>query len=383
MRIGIYIQTATTEQPRGIGFHTHNLVRELIDLDAENEYFLYYPAPLLNGMPVPPFGSQHGNVHLRPVRFPQRWAGSRPRLWWDYWLPLQVRRDRLDVYHCPSHFLPALRGTGLVITIHDVAFFKADNLYRSAMTDSLRHWTKSSLGRADRVIALSHNTAADLEELGVERDRIRTIYGGGNLVGEEEIGIDKLDEVRRRYCLPAKYVLYVGTLHPRKNIGFLLRAFAEYRKHDRECKLVLVGLLDSAADEIRSLIQELNLERDVIITGYVESWELPLIYKSAEVFVLPSSYEGFGMTVVEAMAYGVPVVAADTSCLHEVLGDAGVLVPANDISALVTALSSIMGDAEYRASMIQRGKLRSEQFSWRECARKTLDVYRESVGICA
>jgi glycosyltransferase involved in cell wall biosynthesis len=379
LNIGIYIQTAVSDNPRGIGLHTQNLVRELINLDSENQYYLYFPTRLMNGRSQFPRELTSENVHFRPIRFPQNWAGTRPRLWWDYWLPFQMRRDRLDVYHGPSHFLPALRETARVITIHDVAFFNVGELYGSGTTEALRQWTLTSLERADRVIALSQNTASDVKDLGVGADRIRTIYGGGNLIPEESIRFERLQEIRCRYGLPLRYILCVGTLHPRKNVGFILRAFAEYRKIDNNCKLVLVGLLGSAAQEVLAIVRELDLGSDVVITGYVESWELPLIYRAAETFVLPSSYEGFGMTVIEAMAYGVPVIAADTSCLSEVVGDAAILVPQNDVPALTTALTRVVRDASLRETLIEKGKKQCEKFSWRECARKTLDVYRELV----
>jgi glycosyltransferase involved in cell wall biosynthesis len=378
MKIGIYIETTIDEQPRGVGLHTDNLVRALIDLDSTNHYYLYYPQPLTHRVPPPTYASPHGNFHLRPIRFPRNWAAAHPKLWWDSWLPLRIRRDRLDVYHCPSHFLPALRKPKLITTIHDVAYFKIDSLYPAELTAGLREWTRRSLQRADCVIALSDNTSSDLVSLGVSARRIRTIYGGGNLLPIDHIQFERLEEVRRRYGLKPGYVLYVGTLHPRKNITFLLKAFAKLRDDRRvQRQLVLVGMRESATAEVERVIEELRLTDDVVITGYAEGWEMPLIYQMANVFVLPSQYEGFGMTVVEAMAYGAPVIAADSSCLREVVGDAGLLVPVNDVSALAVSLARLLEDEAMRAEFVQRGKLQSRRFSWRQSALQTLNVYRE------
>jgi glycosyltransferase involved in cell wall biosynthesis len=381
MNIGIYIETAKDAQPRGVGFHVVNLLQELATLDQENRYFLYYQRPLLNGTPQPEHVALQENFQLRPIAFPDKWTGRHPRLWWDYWLPARLRQDRLDVMHCPSHFLPALPGVKLVLTIHDVAYFKMDRLYSPGITETLRVWTSKSLQRASRVIALSRNTAVDLEDHGVERGRIRVIYGGGNVIPSDRIRMEKANEVRDRYRLPHRYILYLGTLHPRKNVLFLLRAYAELRRnHGLTHGLVLVGKPDSATDDVKRTIQELGLDSDVTITGYVADWEVPLLYKMADLFVLPTLYEGFTLVTLEAMHYGVPVIATDTSSIREGVGDAGILVPLNDVPALAAAMAKVLQDPEFRADLVERGKQQAQKFTWRECARQTLDLYHEVVN---
>jgi glycosyltransferase involved in cell wall biosynthesis len=170
----------------------------------------------------------------------------------------------------------------------------------------------------------------------------------------------------------------VGTIHPRKNVPFLLRSFAKLK---REChvphKLVLAGRLDSAAGEVRELIAELGIDGDVIITGYVEDWQIPLLYKNADVFVLPTLYEGFTLVTLEAMAYGTPVISTDTSSIREGVGDAGLLVPVNDVEALTTALARVLTDPHLAKEMVAKGYEQARRFTWQQCARETLDTYEE------
>jgi glycosyltransferase involved in cell wall biosynthesis len=381
LKIGIYADTGKETHLRGVGFHIVNLLRELSRLDQRNRYYLYYQRSPLHGDPAPAHFPATDNFHHRPIKFPQTWINNHPRLWWDYWLPLQIKRDCLDVFHGPNHFLPLLRGSTAVMTIHDIAYFHLDHLYQPEMTNALRVWTAKSLQRATRVIALSQNTAADLEKLGVERDRMRVVYGGGNIIPDEQIQLDKADEVRRKYRLPDHYILYVGTLHPRKNVPFLLRAFAELKRiGSLPHQLVLVGLRGTGAADVLQNIDDLSLNSDVVITGYVADWEVPLLYQMADVFVLPTLYEGFTLVTLEAMHYGVPVISTDTSSIREGVGDAGVLVGVDDVPALVQALTKVLSDEPYRAELIRRGKIQSQKFTWQECARQTLAVYHEAAG---
>ncbi|HZU39223.1 MAG TPA: glycosyltransferase family 1 protein [Gemmataceae bacterium] len=376
MRIGIYVDVAKEQSPRGVGFHVLNLLRALADLDRDNEYLLYYQCGLLESASVFQNRPQQPNFRLRPVRAPRSWPGERPRLWWQYRLPLAIRRDRLDVFHSPNHFLPELSTPPTVVTIHDVAYFSMDHLYSAGVTEGLRVWTQRALERASAVIALSENTRQDLERLGVAPERIRVIYGGGNIVPEGAIQYERRDELRQRLGLPEQYILFVGTLHPRKNVPFLLRSFARLKKEmGLPHKLVLAGQRHAAADEIERLIGELGLSQDVIITGYVQDWEMPLLYKMADLFVLPTLYEGFTLVTLEAMAYGCPVISTDTSSIREGVGDAGILVPVNDDEALADAMRSVLTDPALRARLVERGLTQASRFTWSRCAQDTLAVY--------
>jgi glycosyltransferase involved in cell wall biosynthesis len=378
MRIGIYVDSAREAQPTGIGLHVRNLVDALARIDESNEYLLYYPRGLWERAAFPHLPTQP-NFQPRPVRFPPHWVWLYPRLWWNYWLPRAVHRDRLDVFHSPNHFLPAVGRA--IVTIHDLAYFHKDDLYPPDMTAALRDWTRRALGRACRVIALSENTRRDIAALGVPPERIRVIYGGGHVVPDHVIRHDRRDELRRQFRLPERYVLFVGSLNPRKNVPFLLRGFARLKKeHGLPHGLVLVGHRDGAATEIDEVMDDLGITDDVTVTGYVEAWQLPLFYQMADLFVLPTLYEGFTLVTLEAMAYGVPVIATDTSSIREGVGDAAALVPVNDVARLAAEMYSLLTDGPRRQQLIDRGKVQARKFTWENCARQTLDLYREVGG---
>jgi glycosyltransferase involved in cell wall biosynthesis len=376
VKIGIYVDVAKDKEPRGVGFHVLHLVRALSKVDSSNEYLLYYRRDMWDRTDQFPHCPQAANFSNRPVSFPKNWEGNHPRLWWNHYLPWAIVRDRLDVFHGPNHFLPNVTRAKTIVTIHDLAFFKME-LYRDGITAAMRHWTRSALDHADRVIAISQNTRRDIEELGVNPERIRLIYGGGNIQAEGDIQYDRSDELRRLFNLPEKYILFVGTIHPRKNVPFLLRSFAKLRAQGLAHKLVLAGRPDAAAGEVTALIDELGIAAEVIITGYVEEWQIPLLYKMSDVFVLPTLYEGFTLVTLEAMAYGVPVISTDTSSIREGVGDAGLLVPVNDVDALTTALRRVLTEPGLAERMIADGKMQAEKFSWERCARETLTLYQE------
>lgn len=377
MRIGIGCDVAVGERPTGIGLHVRNLIEALAAIDRENEYLLYVrqaPASLLPKVPglIPP----GPNFQLRPVRFPASWAGDHPRLWWDHYLPRVLRRDRLDVFHGPNHFLPAFDPARSVVTIHDLAYFRMD-VYPPGENDMLREWTLKALERAGEVIALSENTRSDVEALGVEPERVRVIYGGGHVVPENRIRFDRRDELWQTLGLPDHYILFVGTILPRKNVPFLLRAFSQLKRAGLPHKLVLAGARDASSTEVDELIKVLEIGSDVIVTGYVDDWQLPLLYKGADLFVLPTLYEGFTLVTLEAMAYGTPVVATDTSSIREGVGEAALLVPVNDDNALAMAMREAITSESLRARLITSGRQRSTLFTWEKCAIQTLELYKE------
>ncbi len=334
MRIGIYVDVAKDDRPTGIGKHVLALLDALSTADEENEYLLYYECGWTEPAGVFRHCPRKANFHRRPVRWRGGWAGRHPTLWWKYRLPLAVARDRIDVFHGPNHFLPRLRGTKTIVTIHDLAYFKMDGLHERGVNEALRGWTRTALDWADRVICLSENTRADVLAMGVKPERARVIYGGGHVVPEGQIEVDRIEEARRALGLPDRFVLYVGSFLPRKNLPFLLRAFAELKAR---CAvphgLVLAGPRDSTG-EVGAVVESLGLGADVVMTGYVEEWQLPLLYRMAEAFVLPSRYEGFTLVTIEAMHYGTPVIAADTSSIREGTADAAILVPVDDVAAL-------------------------------------------------
>jgi glycosyltransferase involved in cell wall biosynthesis len=228
--------------------------------------------------------------------------------------------------------------------------------------------------RADWVLTDSESTRRDaIELLRVPPDKLSVLYPGVEARFRPVLDTESRARVRRKYGLPPCFVLGVGTVQPRKNYERLLEAFVQIES--QELSLVIVGGKGWLYERLFGRVQELKITDRVIFTGYIDDIDLPLVYNLAELFVFPSLYEGFGIPPLEAMACGTPVVAADNSSLPEVVGDAGLLVDAENVEALADAISRVLNDAVLRQTLIERGLSRVEQFTWERAARTLLSTY--------
>ncbi len=297
--------------------------------------------------------------------------------WEQLTLPLELLRTRPNLLHSPDFIPPFRRWCPAVITIHDLGFL----LFPETLTDESRRYY-GQVGRAvrsaERIIAVSHSTACDLaERLGVT-SRVRVIHNG---IGAEfrPRTAAEVAAARRQYGLDKPYILFLGTLEPRKNVVTLLRAFRAVRaRHD--VQLALAGRRGWLYQPIFDEIERLGLGRDVRIIDNARADRFPALYSGASAFAYPSLYEGFGLPPLEAMACGTPTAVADTSSLPEVVGDAALLHPPTDHLALAEALLRLLEDETLRADLRRRGLARATRFTWQEAARQTLDVYKEALG---
>ena len=243
-----------------------------------------------------------------------------------------------------------------------------------------RVFTKQSSKNADHVIAISHCTANDVHErFGVPAERITVVYPG---VGKEYRPVRQpqvLREFRRTHDLPDRFLLFVGTLEPRKNLLMLLRAYSQFRRQVQEgYKLVLVGGRGWLYQPILAALEQLELTGDVIFPGFVPEPELPLWYNAAEAFLYPSLYEGFGLPPLEAMACGTPVVVSDASSLPEVVGDAGLLIDPQCSDEWTEAMVRLSMQPDLKTELGLRGLARAQQFSWQRTVQETVPVYQRT-----
>lgn len=297
-------------------------------------------------------------------------------------LPLELARLRLDLVHVPDHVAPRRMGFRVVVTVHDLAF----ELFPETHTpESRRHYARlaESLPAASAVIAVSETTRRDLISVtGLPASRVTTVYNGvgARFRAQPACGRDEEhDVVRRRFGLPAEFVLAVGTLSPRKNLASLFDALAILRGRGLATALAVVGEHGWLYDDALARIDHLRLRERVFLLGGVGDDDLAALYRCASVFAFPSLYEGFALPPVEAMASGTPVVASSAGSIPEVLGDAAVLVEARDPAALASALERVLADPQLAADLRRRGHARAARFSWDRCARETVDVYRSAL----
>jgi glycosyltransferase involved in cell wall biosynthesis len=303
---------------------------------------------------------------------------------WHDWRFVRMLNKLGDSVHLPNHHLGRY-GNSLrvpyIITVHDlIRYFDMDGEETFIRSPNRRdryylNLDFEGISKALRIIAVSQSTKEDLIQcLSIPDERISVVYEG--------IDHSLFRPVSHRiYNYP--YILFVGTEHPRKNFTALLKAFSQLKSEPgfKELKLVKVGSAGGQESDFRNqtmgVVESLNLSSEVIFTDFVPEADLPAYYSGAEVFVLPSLYEGFGFPVLEAMACACPVITSNTSSLPEVVGKAGIMVDPYATDSLAQAMRQVLTDSELREDMVRKGLEQAKQFSWEKAAEQTLEVYNK------
>jgi glycosyltransferase involved in cell wall biosynthesis len=296
-------------------------------------------------------------------------------LWEQLALPKQAANERLSVLHGMAFVTPYRSSCPTVVTVYDLSFVHFPDRFSSLQRLYLASQTKRSCRQSRRVITISESTKRDVHAIyGVPAGKIDVVKPGVDR-RFRPLGAVEIDAFRQRTGVPHRFLLHVGTLQPRKNLPLLLEAYEQLALAD--VKLVLVGGMGWMYDEIFALVEARGLEDRVLFTGYVPDADLPLWYNAAELMVLPSLHEGFGMPAVEAMACGTPVVAADSSSIPEVTGTAAILFDPASPSQLADRMATVLFDGELSARMRQRGIEQASRFSWQRAGSETVAVYRK------
>jgi glycosyltransferase involved in cell wall biosynthesis len=392
MHIGINAQLLSFSQNYrngGISRYIRYLLTALANQPGPHEYTIF-----VNGQEVIDHLSEAigkdvtGQTQITYV--PVSWPESRPisRVAWEQLkLPTLLHEKRIDVFHSPANVLPERLPCSCagVVTLHDMAFLRYPHVLTRSKRVYHRTFTMHSLRRATMIIADSNSTKQDAIELaGIPANHIRTVYPCiderfSNVILDEEI-----QSFRQEYGLTMGYLLYLGTLEPRKNITTLIEAYAQLRKiYGREEKLVLAGGKGWLFDSIFQRVQELGLESEVLFPGFVSDAEQLLWYHSASVFVYPSLYEGFGMPVTEALACGVPVVTSNVSSLPEAGITLALTVDPHDPEAMARAILKALTDETLNIQCRTQAAMVRQQFSARRMAEQIIAVYEQSAALHA
>jgi len=383
MNIGIDY-TSAANQGAGIGRLTRNIIRALAEIDAQTPTGHRYTL-LVQGREMPyaagqagqrnrASGIDHANWREVCTWISERWWH---RLWHRLRAPIPVEWlvGPVDLFHSPDFTLPPTRRrTRTVVTVHDLSFMRLPHCFAPALLEYLNVNVPAAIRRADLVLADSENTRRDVLELfGIPQERVLTVLCGVEERFKPIHDTEYLESIRRKYGLPARFILSVGTLQPRKNYGTLIQALPRLR--DPDIGLVIVGGKGWLYEGIFEQIQAAALTKRVCLPGFVDDADLPALYNLAQVFVLPSLYEGFGLPPLEAMACGLPVITSNNSSLPEVVGDAGLLVDAEEVDAWVDALDRLLESATLRRTLSERGRQRAAQFTWPKAATALLAAY--------
>jgi glycosyltransferase involved in cell wall biosynthesis len=286
-----------------------------------------------------------------------------------------------DLVHELAFVAPLIMPRPFVVTVYDLTFIRFPERLPRARRLYLRLFTRLSCQRARRILAISESTAEDLTALlGAPPDRIDLALPGVD-PQFSSLPPAEVSAWRQQKGLPDRFLLFVGTLEPRKNLPVLLKAYGALPPADRAaCHLVLAGGKGWMFDEIQRTIEQCGLSETVHLPGFVPPDELPWWYNAADGFVYPSVYEGWGMPVTEAMACGKPALVSDVSSLPEAVGDTGLRLPPGDIPAWTDGLARCIGDNAWRNEQGERARQRARRFTWARTAEQTVDSYRKALA---
>lgn len=355
VRIAIDTQS-TFGQRTGIGQYTSMLLNALRQVAPEHEY-------------------QEINLgHSTIMRTDKRIR------WQQIGVPVQARRYQSTLLHIPGFDAPLWHPCPTVLTVHDIIGW----LFPKNMPPVARFywatWLPFSIRFANILIADSEATRQDLiHKLKIPADRIHVVHLGVEARFSPQ-NQEAIERCRNHYQLPKRFILYVGTLEPRKGIDTLIDAFAALANRFPDIDLVLAGKKGWYWQPLFERIQKHSLPHRVHVTGYVADEDLPALYSAATVFAFPSRYEGFGLPPLEAMACGTPVVSSNSSSLPEVVGDAAILVAPDDGVALAMKLEAVLADPALHANLSAKGRIQAGRFTWTRTATETLEIYQQALG---
>ena len=389
MRIGIDIRALQmgfrAHKARGIGRYTSMLIKGLLELDQRNQYFFLVEKgelPSISNSPDRPFSYiEINNYWPLKSRFWRRTVGQ------HLLLPLILSRLNLDFIHYCSHLdAPFFSTKKTVVTVMDLIPLVLQDLYKRKNSRikfaAARFLEAKAVRNAKKIIAISQQTKKDLVKfLKIDPDKIVVIYLGIDTSFRPVKDPKTICLLRAKYGIEDKYLLYVGGVDERKNIGQLIQVFAQLIKEPEWSNycLVCTGEIknDALFPRLKAQIGQLGVEQRIRLLGYVPDEDLPALFSASELFVYPSLYEGFGLPVLEAMACGTPVVCSDAPGIAEVAGKAAIFFNPYSSDSLMNSIKTVLRNHELRQTLIQHGFQQAASFPRNEVAKKTLELYLE------
>lgn len=370
LRIGINADEANVDKPVGIGQFALNVVSSLEKIDHENQYFLYLTSKKNNNLPESRHGWQY--KYIWPKKFSTQIA-----------LPfnLLLNREKLDVFYIPTHYASRICPIPSVISIMDVSYLMFPDYFAKKDLMQLTNWTKYSVRQAKKVIVISESTKRDVMKFYDKSDSdVVVCYPGfEKLQRINKLTNLRINELKDKYKIKGEYIIAIGTLQPRKNYERLIKAYDNLKKSGTREKLVIVGKKGWLYDSIFSLVESLDLENDVVFTGYISDDETELLLRNSKLYVLASLYEGFGIPVLEAQSEGVPCVLSNNSSLPEIAGDSALFFDPDDVFDIEVKMRELLENQDLTSRFSLKGKENVKRFSWEKCAREVLATIKSAV----
>jgi len=376
MRIGFDVRPFLKKET-GVGIYFKNLLFALSKLDYDNHYYLFSSSwkDRFSHDKIPPFK----RLCFRDFHYPVRLINE---LWYRWgWPPLdRLFKTDLDLTHSPTPLLLPTKGKKIV-TVYDLFFLDFPEFGNREARRYFARKMNESLARADGVVTISQFTKDQvLERYALDETKMHVIHLGINHDRWRSAKKDEIGLVQQTYNLPSSFILFVGALEPRKNLGRLLEAVKRIHDSREKIPLVIVGREGQDSDRLMKKINELNLQEHIIFLGYMEERELRCVYRLATLLVVPSLREGFGLPVLEAMASQRPIAASSAPALPEIIQDAALFFDPDDPEDMAEKILRVLSDNELREDLIQKGQRRVLDFNWEKTAEQTLAIYESVTG---
>ncbi len=368
----------------GVGHYTYQLIRHLLRVDKENEYVLFFDFRVRE-KDVKKFTLPNVKIKFYPFSDYKKYL---PGAYSEILGTATLSREKLDILHStsPQSRIPVGYRGKCVITFHDLSSYNVPQCFPAIKSAKFKAVCSLMAKKASRVIAVSNSTKEDLKKfLKVPEEKISVVYSGLDKRFFENPQVDS-NKVLKKYGIEKKYIFFLGTLEPVKNITRLFEAFARFKEEYKkkfnvnngkfDYQLVLGGKKGWLYEENFQLAKDLGITKDIVYTGYIVGDELVPLFKNAQFFIMPSLYEGFGMTVLEAFATGTPAIVSKVSSLPEIAGNAAQFINPVDVSDMTEAMMRFATDENLREEYRQKGLEQARKFDWEKTARETLEVYK-------
>ncbi|MCL5432839.1 MAG: glycosyltransferase family 4 protein [Patescibacteria group bacterium] len=375
MVIGIDGNEANVQKRVGIGEYAFEILKqfESFGLPVQKYRFKIY----LKDNPVMDFPKSREGWEYKIVR-PKKF-------WTQFGLPinLYLHKPWPDVFFTPTHYSPRFSPVPTVISVMDLSYIYFPEMFTKKDLYQLKNWTNYSVKKAKKIFTISQASKDDIIKLyKLTEDKVVVTYPGLKTVENNGLKTADMDIIKRKYGIKGDYILFVGTLQPRKNITGLIEAFSLISKRGNinDLQLIIVGKKGWLFEEILKAPEKFGVSENVRFLEFVSDSELTLLYKNALCFVLPSLYEGFGLPVLEAMANGCPVLASNVSSLPEAGGDAALYFDPKTPEDMASKIKRVIEDKKLRSEMVKKGYEQVKKFSWEKTARETLNVLENVVA---
>jgi glycosyltransferase involved in cell wall biosynthesis len=370
LKIAIEARPIKWSYGTGIGNYTASMIEKLYEIDKENEYTFLWPDD--NPTPYIPFKGSYSFYSL--PKDDERETIE---------IPLWLSKERADLFHLPQNGfrIPSTKTSKIIVTIHDLIPYFLPEMVRPSFLKRFTREMPEIVEQADHILTVSQFSKQDIINIfGTDPQKISVVHSAPTEAYQPLPKLATQKKITALYGLRKPYILYAGGLNPRKNVAELIYAYSKvHRDLPHLQQLIILGGNSNHTDQLKQLVEALNLKADVIFPGFVNSEDLPLLYNGADLFVYPSLYEGFGLPPIEAMACGTPVITSNVSSIPEIVGDAAMMINPVDTLQLAETIFSVLSSEELRVSLIQKGLQHSRTYNWYHNTAQILAVYQHVV----